>query len=417
MYVALYRKYRPKTFKDVISQDQITKVLKNEVRLKKIAHSYIFTGPKGTGKTTCAKIFSKAINCLNQKDGEACCECEICKNIEKENLLDISEIDGASNNGVNDVRILKNEANFVPTYCKYRVYIIDEAHMLSTSAFNSLLKIMEDPPKYVVFILATTDILKIPQTIISRCQRFDFNRIKVKDVEITIEKIAQNEKIDISKQAIEKISHISKGSLRDAISILDKASSSLSRIDVESLNKILNIVDSSYIQKINKAILKKDLFQIVKIINFLYSSGKNLEDFLLELINFYKEMFYFILFKEECKNFLEYYEYIDNLKSEDLFDLDVVGFILEDFLSYYEKIKQSSNQKLFLELSILKIASKYGNNKIRNEKDKNEKDKEVIAKKNSSKNEESLKEDLKKENNINRFIDIAKKNNIEIEEK
>ena len=178
MYLALYRKWRPKLFSDVVSQEHITTILQNQVRSGKTAHAYLFTGSRGTGKTTCSKILAKAVNCLHPVDGNPCLECSVCKGIEDGSILDITEMDAASNNGVDDIRDLRDEANFAPTVCKYRVYIIDEVHMLSASAFNALLKIMEEPPPHVIFILATTELHKVPATIVSRCQQYDFRRIR-----------------------------------------------------------------------------------------------------------------------------------------------------------------------------------------------------------------------------------------------
>ena len=408
MHIALYRKFRPKQFKDVISQNNITTTLKNEVKLKKIAHAYIFSGPKGTGKTSCAKIFSKAINCNNPKDGEPCLECNVCKGLEDEALLDVTELDAASNNGVNDIRFLKDEANFVPSYCKFRVYILDEVHMLSSSAFNALLKIMESPPKHLIFILATTDVYKIPSTVLSRCQRFDFNRINLKDMEAKIEEIAGKEKIEITKEAVKKIVSVSQGSMRDALSILEKCSIGFEKIGMKELNEILSIVDESYILSLHKAIKNLDYSNIIKIINEIYWEGKNLENLVLELINFYREMLYYVNLKEEAKNLLEYYNYLDFFKENEneCFNFKEINLVLENFLELYEKIKYSSNQKFLIEILILKICddfSKINFEKIENNIEKN-------------KNNCKIKIEDKERDVFRRFIDIAENNNIEIED-
>ena len=428
MYIALYRKYRPKLFKDVISQNHITTTLQNEIKLKKIAHAYLFAGPKGTGKTTCAKIFSKAINCTNSKDGEACCKCQTCKNIEKEAVVDITEIDGASNNSVNDVRNIRDEAGFVPTYCSFRVYIIDEAHMLSVSAFNALLKIMEEPPEYVVFILATTDVEKIPATVVSRCQRFDFNRIKIEDIKIKIKQICEKEKIKISNSSLEKIAVISQGSLRDSISILDRCSVLYSEINDENLNKALGILDDGYILKIHNSILKKDKKELIKTINEIYYLGKSLENLVLELIDFYKEMLYLNFFKDEAKNILKYYKYFEILENLECFCSEKLNLILEELLKCFEKIKTSSNKKLFLEVFLLKICQMNFNGEQNIENLKNSTKTEVIlnnslkkeTKENNNRETKNFKE-IKKfgenKNNFEKFIEIAKNNSVEIEEK
>ncbi len=436
MYVALYRKYRPIKFEDVISQNHITTTLKNEIKLDKIAHAYIFTGPRGTGKTTCAKIFSKAINCKNKKNGEPCCECEICRGIQDESILDITEMDGASNNSVSDVRVLRDEANFVPTHCKYRVYIIDEVHMLSSSAFNALLKIMEEPPKCVVFILATTDIYKVPKTILSRCQRFDFKRIKPNEIMLKIKDIAEREKIKITDEAAFKIALISQGSMRDAISIFDKCSVKGSEITKEILEEILGVVEKDYILNLHKTIKEKDKAKILKIIEKIYYDGKNLEDVVEEILCFYREMLYFNILKEKSKEFLEYYEYIDEIKDVELFNFEEINLILERILGCTEKIKKSNNQKLLLELEFLKIIdilypSSFLNKDVNlNIKQKEETKFNETNFKEQQKKSENLKftprekKILKKGENKKEFEDIlekllkiVKENDISIEEK
>ena len=436
MYVALYRKYRPIKFEDVISQNHITTTLKNEIKLDKIAHAYMFTGPRGTGKTTCAKIFSKAINCKNKENGEPCCECEICRGIQDESILDITEMDGASNNSVSDVRILRDEANFVPTHCKYRVYIIDEVHMLSSSAFNALLKIMEEPPKYVVFILATTDIYKVPKTILSRCQRFDFKRIKPNEIMLKIKDIAEKEKIKITDEAAFKIALISQGSMRDAISIFDKCSIKDSEITKEILEEILGIVKKDYILSLHKAIKEKDKTKILEIIENIYYDGKNLEDVVEEILCFYREMLYFNILKEKSKEFLEYYEYIDEIKNVEPFNFEEINLILEEILGCTEKIKNSNNQKLLLELEFLKIIDILNpsnflnkdldlNIKQKKEVEINETNPKEETKKNetlkvTSKEKKLLekKENIKEiENILEKLLKIAKDNDISIEEK
>ena len=222
MYQALYRKWRPRTFDDVISQPHITTTLKNQIQSGKTAHAYLFTGSRGTGKTTCARIFAKAINCLHATDGNPCQQCEICRDAEAFSLSDIIEIDAASNNGVDDIRELRDGAVYTPERCKYKVYIIDEVHMLSQSAFNALLKIMEEPPAFVKFILATTEIHKVPATIVSRCQRFDFRRILPEDITARLLYIAGEEQLTLDAQAARLIARLSDGGMRDALSLLDQ---------------------------------------------------------------------------------------------------------------------------------------------------------------------------------------------------
>ena len=223
MYQALYRKWRPRVFADVLSQPHVTKTLQNEIKTGRIGHAYLFTGSRGTGKTTCARIFAMAVNCEHpHEDGSPCLECTACTGIEQGSLLDVSEIDAASNNGVEDIRKLREEAGFTPAVCKYRVYIIDEVHMLSGSAFNALLKIMEEPPAHVIFILATTEVHKVPATILSRCQRFDFHRVTAEDISSRVQYIASQEDFTVTEEAAELIAKLADGGMRDALSLLDQ---------------------------------------------------------------------------------------------------------------------------------------------------------------------------------------------------
>ena len=221
-YTALYREFRPKTFSEMVGQEHITKTLKNQIISNRVGHAYLFNGGRGTGKTSSAKILARAINCLNPKDGEPCNECEICKGILSGSITDIVEMDAASNNSVEDIRAIREEVNFLPTIAKYRVYIIDEVHMLSTGAFNALLKTLEEPPEHVKFILATTEPQKLPATILSRCQRFDFKRISNEDIIKRLKIVCKETKIEITDEALNTIAVLSEGAMRDALSILER---------------------------------------------------------------------------------------------------------------------------------------------------------------------------------------------------
>ena len=258
MYRALYRKWRPQRFEDVVGQRAIVTALKNQITANRVGHAYLFTGVRGTGKTTCAKIFAKAVNCLHPVNGDPCGECEICKGIDNGSILDVVEMDAASNNGVDDIRDLRDETAYTPSACKYKVYIIDEVHMLSTAAFNALLKTLEEPPDHVIFILATTEIQKVPATILSRCQRYDFTRIGPEDIARRVEYIAGEEKLELSPDGAELIARLADGALRDALSILDTCAGVTAKIDADVVRRMAGVTDRSYLFRISDALEAQD---------------------------------------------------------------------------------------------------------------------------------------------------------------
>ena len=258
MYRALYRKWRPQRFEDVVGQRAIVTALKNQITADRVGHAYLFTGVRGTGKTTCAKIFAKAVNCLHPVNGDPCGECEICKGIDNGSLLDVVEMDAASNNGVDDIRDLRDETAYTPSACRYKVYIIDEVHMLSTAAFNALLKTLEEPPAHVIFILATTEIQKVPATILSRCQRYDFTRIGPEDIARRVEYIAGEEKLELTPEGAELIARLADGALRDALSILDTCAGVTAKIDADVVRRMAGVTDRSYLFRISDAIEAQD---------------------------------------------------------------------------------------------------------------------------------------------------------------
>ena len=348
-YQTLYRKYRPKTFELVFGQDVITKTLKNVIKNNKLSHAYLFAGPRGTGKTSSAKLFAKAINCLNPKDGDACNECSNCKSFNDNANPDIIEIDAASNNGVDEIREIRNKVNLVPSMSKYKVYIIDEVHMLSIGAFNALLKTLEEPPEYVIFILATTEPQKIPATIISRCQRFDFKSISMESMKKCLNNIIEKEKIQIGDDALDEIIVNSKGGMRDAISLLDQAyafcDNKITLDDVESLSGnitklemlslILNILDGNYINISDK-------------INNYYALGKDISLICEKIINFIRNG---ILYKknivkdvsEEEKNIY------DKISENDM-------YLIIDFLSdTLVKLQKYYQKNITFEVQIIKL--------------------------------------------------------------
>ena len=349
MYQALYRKWRPKTFDDVIGQAHVVKTLKNEVMSKRISHAYLFTGSKGTGKTSCAKILAKAINCMNSSDGNPCGKCEVCKSIEQNNMLDITEIDAASNNGVENIRSMREEAVFSPVNCKYRVYIVDEVHMLSVGAFNAFLKILEEPPEHVVFILATTEVHKIPATIISRCQRFDFYKIGTEDICKRLEYICEKENIKIESSAIKLIANSSDGAMRDALSILDQCANVCENdIDEKSVKNILGIVGTEYLVEVVEYILKSKTVECVEFINKMYSESKNMVKLCEELLEYFRDILEFKI-TGVCNN--------ESIKDLDLsvFNLDNILVILEILQQAYKNMNSGVDKKIEMEITLLKL--------------------------------------------------------------
>lgn len=295
MYQALYRKYRPKNFDDVVGQEHITVTLKQEISSGRVGHAYLFTGSRGTGKTTCSKIIAKAVNCPNQQDGNPCGVCEICKGIDDGSILDVTEIDAASNNGVDNIRQLREEANFTPAVTKYRVYIIDETHMLSVGAFNALLKIMEEPPEHVIFILATTEVHKIPATILSRCQRFDFRRIDPKVIAERVKYVCQQENILIDEDAASLIARLAEGGMRDALSLLDVCRSNArnpedqqEHITAEHVRSSAGLAMSDCLFSIADAVLKQDVPAILKEIDAMFLNSIDFEKMCVQLISHYR---------------------------------------------------------------------------------------------------------------------------------
>lgn len=290
-YQALYRKWRPLTFDDVIGQGHITSTIKNEIINDKICHAYLFTGTRGTGKTSTAKILSRAINCLNQKDGNPCNECEHCKGILNETIFDVVEMDAASNTGVDNIREIIEQVQYSTGVVKYRVYIIDEVHMLSTGAFNALLKTLEEPPSNVVFILATTEVHKIPATILSRCQRFDFKSIGVNDIADRIKAILNNENFTVTDEAVEYVATLGDGSMRDSLSIMDRCLSfKTDNLTYEDVVEIVGTLDNKMLYMVAEKIADEDVAGVIEIFEKAVLDGKNLDGFSEALLSVYREL-------------------------------------------------------------------------------------------------------------------------------
>lgn len=290
MYRALYRKWRPRRFADVVGQQAIVTALQNQIRAGRIGHAYLFTGTRGTGKTTCAKIFAKAVNCLDTSSPDPCGECAVCKGIDEGTVLDVSEIDAASNNSVDDIRDLREETAYLPAMCKYKVYIIDEVHMLSTSAFNALLKTMEEPPEHVIFILATTEVQKVPATILSRCQRYDFSRITAKEIAGRLEYVAGEEKIDLDPAAAELIGRLADGAMRDALSILDTCAGVSTQVDEALVRRMAGVTDRAYLFEISDAIAKGDAVAALQKVAELRQQSVDMRRLCTELAGHYRNL-------------------------------------------------------------------------------------------------------------------------------
>lgn len=290
MYRALYRKWRPQRFADVVGQTPIVTALQNQIAAGRIGHAYLFTGTRGTGKTTCAKIFAKAVNCLDHSSPDPCCQCEVCKGIDSGAIMDIIEMDAASNNGVDDIRDLRDEVAYLPSVCRYKVYIIDEVHMLSTQAFNALLKTMEEPPEHVIFILATTEVQKVPVTILSRCQRYDFSRITADDIAGRLRYVAEQENIDLDPNAAQLIGRLADGAMRDALSILDTCAGVDNKVDEALVRRMAGVTDRGYLFEISDAIAARDSVAALEKIAALRQQSVDMRRLCMELAGHYRNL-------------------------------------------------------------------------------------------------------------------------------
>ena len=288
VYQALYRKYRSRNFDEVVGQEQVTLTLKNEIASGRMGHAFLFTGSRGTGKTTCSRIIAKAVNCPNQKDGNPCGVCDLCRGIDEGSVLDVVEIDAASNNGVDDIRQLREEAAFTPSQAKFRVYIIDETHMLSTAAFNALLKILEEPPEHVIFILATTEVHKVPATILSRCQRFDFKRIKPEVIKEHLLDVARQENILLEEEAAMLIARLADGGMRDALSLLDVCRSTASHVNSQVVTQAAGLAMQDCLFDIASAVLEQQLAKMLEVMETMHQASIDFEKMCVQLIGHYR---------------------------------------------------------------------------------------------------------------------------------
>lgn len=388
-YLALYRKYRPQTFQEVVGQEKIIKILKNSIENNMVSHAYLFSGPRGTGKTTTAKLIAKLINCENRNELDPCDKCESCLAYNNKNNPDIIEIDAASNNGVDEIREIKEKVDLMPSISKYKVYIIDEVHMLSMGAFNALLKTLEEPPKHVIFILATTEFYKVPETIISRCQCFNFERISESNIVKKLTEIVDKEQLDVTKETLELIAKYCDGGLRDAINMLDKLICCNNKVTTEDFYEIKGLTSHEDLEAIYNYIIKNDIKNLFDKIDELSYKGKNLVLFAEELMIYFKDL----LLKSIT-------EPLEDIKTNDIYHIiDIINETINN-------MKTSSFPKIILEVGLLKI-----NDQLKNDFQKEES--KVTIK------EQEIKTELKKEDDISEIakpINLIKEKAIYVED-
>lgn len=358
MYRVLYRKWRPAVFTDVSGQEHITSTLQNEVSSGRLNHAYLFTGSRGTGKTTCAKILAKAVNCLNPQNGNPCGECEICKGIDDGSILDIVEMDAASNRKIDDIRQIIDEVQFKPAKCKYRVYIVDEVHMLTTEAFNALLKTLEEPPEHVIFILATTEVHKLPQTIRSRCQRFDFHRIPPKAIADRVEYVVSQENAEITESAALMLASVADGALRDALSLLDSCLAVSSHIDEEVVRNVAGLVSKTYLFELATAIINKNPTRSLEIIDRLYSESKDMARLCDELV----EHFRALMLIKTIKNprdilIMSDDEFEQAVTQSDYLSLADIVFYMDVLSRAYQRMGRGTGDRTELEMALVKLSA------------------------------------------------------------
>lgn len=358
MYQVLYRKWRPQTFSEVVGQETVTKALCNEVSTGRLAHAYLFVGSRGTGKTSCAKILAKAVNCLHPVDGNPCGECEICRGIDDGSILDVVEMDAASNNGVDDARELRDEVAFMPSVAKYRVYIIDEAHMITRNAFNALLKTLEEPPAHVIFILATTEVQALPETVLSRCQRFDFGRITVENIVNRMQAIAESENFTLDDDAAQMLARLADGGMRDALSILEQCVSRGNHVTIEVVTEVAGLAGREHMFELADAMIKQDGGAALSIIDRLHNASKDMERLCSECLDFFRQMMIckqvpnpgelIILPKQEL-------EALENVAKN--FTMEQVLYSLDILQKAYSRLRGGVSRRLEMEMTFMKLCT------------------------------------------------------------
>lgn len=358
MYQVLYRKYRPRVFSDVVGQVHITTTLSKEIETGKLSHAYLFTGSRGTGKTTCAKILSKAVNCLNPVDGNPCNECEICKGLDSGAILDVVEIDAASNNGVENIRDIREEINFTPASCKYRVYIIDEVHMLSIGAFNALLKTLEEPPAHVKFILATTEVHKLPVTILSRCQRFDFKRVTPEAMSQRMNYIAECEGLTIDEEAASLIARIADGGMRDALSLLDQCTGHGKHITAEIVASVAGMTGKDHLFSLAETVKNKDSAAALKLISNLYADSCDMERLCADMINHFRSLMIVKTVRSSEGLLVCTDEELERYRIQSTgFTLESILFAIGLLQECMANIKKGVNRRIETEMTFIKLST------------------------------------------------------------
>ena len=372
-YISLYRKYRPKTFAEVVGQDVVVKILKNSIINNKIGHAYIFSGPRGTGKTSIAKIFSKAVNCLSNNKGDLCGKCAVCK-LNFDDEIDIIEIDSASNNGVDEIREIRNNVKLMPAHLKYKVYIIDEVHMLSTSAFNALLKTLEEPPKNIIFILATTEFNKIPATVVSRCQKFDFKKLTNKQIIDRLKYILEEENKKINDDVINLIANLSDGGMRDAINMLDQVISlEKKEITTDDIYYLVGDTSEDTIFSLFDSITSGNLKDTLTIIDDLYNDGKNFVNISDRLQMLVRN----IIIYGNTKNYFSK-EYEKKLEKYSSINIDKLLQLSEEIFKLLNDIRKTSNQKIIMEIYSIKMILLFKNTEVVADEKNQKEDIEVV---------------------------------------
>ena len=358
MHIALYRKYRPKTFSQVIGQKYVVEALKNQIAAGKIGHAFLFTGTRGTGKTSCAKIFAKAVNCLHPINGEPCLECDVCKGIENESIYDVTEMDAASNNSVEDIRDVLNEVNYLPVMAKYRVYIIDEVHMLSAAAFNALLKTLEEPPAHVIFILATTEIHKVPATILSRCQRYDFTKLTVEDIAEALMEIAREENIQLAPGAAKMIATLSDGAMRDANSILDTCISMGDHIDENTVANLVGVSKDDDIFALSANLIAGDMASSLQSLMELFQRSIDVRRLCEELITHFSNLLVANLVGSTPQLMNISQEKFERLKEQaKTCSHNFISFALNCFTNALDSIAKGQNAKIAMDIAVYNVCN------------------------------------------------------------